>query len=110
MRAGAPIGYYAAQGGCCGSCSMLGHNSCLNKPLACAHWMCSGITQKMWPKTAQFMRELTSKLACVDVLSNVYSSGIVKEHFLKPNLAQRRALRECIREVRAWNEARVEQP
>ena len=89
---------------------MLGHTSCLNKPVLCATWMCYEVTQKLWPETHKFMNRVRDQLYKVHIFSDAYSQGIVREHFLKPNLVQQKALRECIREVRAWNEARVEQP
>lgn len=96
---------YEAQG-CCGSCPLLGHNSCTNKPLLCASWMCH-MTSKYWPVTYHQTMALTQRLREAGIRTGPYTDGIVEEHQMRLTLKQKLLLQRLIREVQTWNETKV---
>jgi hypothetical protein len=48
------------RGGCCQNCSNLGPNGCMDKPMACALWLCDSMKQK-YPTVVKQLNEIADK-------------------------------------------------
>lgn len=92
--------------GCCGSCALVGHSSCLAKPLGCALYMCWDQTQPRFPRTYGFLNGLRATLFSLSAVNQgCFTGAVEQESHLKLDAHQRKSLRVLRWAVESWSEA-----